>query len=352
LSNKNNRGGYTKLNTAFVFVVCWLIWAGIHSWLLKYFGVNTKTAWTDAAVSYILLAAFCLFIISNMRYYLPKKEKYLYVVVMSVALSALWLALVNFILKAIYKNDNAYLLLLQHTMVLRYAVGFLMIACNTLLSLLWYTQKEQQEDNERRLDTEKLARDAELNKLRQQLQPHFLFNSLNSISALTGQQPEKARHMIQQLSDFLRGTLRNEGQQWVSLKDEMEYLQLYLDIEKVRFGYRLRSTTDCEEAALSMMLPSMLLQPLVENAIKFGLYDTIGEVEIVISARINNKLLEVAVQNPYDETTAMPLKGTGFGLASIRRRLFLIFGRQDLLQIKKEDRLFVVVISIPQMGLK
>jgi two-component system LytT family sensor kinase len=352
LAYKNNRGGNKKLNTTIVFVVCWLIWAGIQSWLLKYFGINAKIAWTDAAVSYILLAAFCLFIISNMRYYLPKKEKYLYVVVMSVALSALWLALVIFILKAIYKNENSYLLLLQHTLVLRYAVGFLMIACNTLLSLLWYTQKEQQDDNERRAHTEKLARDAELNKLRQQLQPHFLFNSLNSISALTGQQPEKARHMIQQLSDFLRGTLRNEGQQWVTLKDEMEYLQLYLDIEKVRFGYRLRSTTDCEEAALSMMLPSMLLQPLVENAIKFGLYDTIGEVEILISARINNKLLEVAVQNPYDETTAMPLKGTGFGLASIRRRLFLIFGRQDLLQIKKEARLFVVVISIPQMDLR
>jgi LytS/YehU family sensor histidine kinase len=239
--------------------------------------------------------------------------------------------------------------MLRHTMVLRYAVAFLMIACNTLLSLLWYTQKEQEEDNERRADTQKLARDAELNKLRQQLQPHFLYNRLNSISALTGQQPEKARHMIQQLSDFLRGTLRNEGQQWVSLKDEMEYLQLYLDIEKVRFGYRLQSITNCEEAALGMMLPSMLLQPLVENAIKFGLYDTIGEVEILISAKINNGLLEVGVQNPYDETTAMPLKGTGFGLASIRRRLFLIFGRQDLLQIRKEAQQFIVVISIPQI---
>ena len=259
------------------------------------------------------------------------------------------MALVNFSLKNIYKHDEAYLYLLQHTLVLRYAMAFLMIACNTLLSLLWYTQKEQREDTERRADTEKLARDAELNKLRQQLQPHFLFNSLNSISALTGQQPEKARHMIQQLSDFLRGTLRNEGQQWVSLKNEMEYLQLYLDIEKVRFGYRLQYKTNCDEAALQMMLPAMLLQPLVENAIKFGLYDTIGEVDILILAKANNGMLEVMVQNPYDESTAMPVKGTGFGIASIRRRLFLLFGRQDLLQIKKEAQQFIVVISIPQM---
>jgi LytS/YehU family sensor histidine kinase len=284
-----------------------------------------------------------------MRYYLPKKEKYLYVLVMSFALSAIWLAISTMILKSIFKDNAPYLQFLQHTAVMRYAVGFLLIACNTLPSLVWYTQKEQQKENDRRDDTEKLARDAELNKLRQQLQPHFLFNSLNSISALTGQQPEKARHMLQQLSDFLRGTLRNEGQQWVTLKNEMEYLQLYLDIEKVRFGYRLQSKTDYEEAAMQMMLPSMLLQPLVENAIKFGLYDTIGEVEILISAKINNGMLEVTVQNPYDETTAMPMKGTGFGLASIRRRLFLLFGRQDLLQIKKEAQQFVVVITIPQL---
>ncbi|GAB2811608.1 sensor histidine kinase [Ferruginibacter profundus] len=350
MAQKNNIRSNRKANTGLVFIAWWLACAGIHVWILQYFGSTYNQAVADAAVSYLLLAMFCLFIINNMRYYLPKKEKYLYVIVMSFAITALWLALMNFILKAIYKQDDMYLQLLQRTLVIRYVVSFLMIACNILLSLIWYTQKEQQEENDRRTATEKLARDAELNKLRQQLQPHFLFNSLNSISALTGQQPEKARHMIQQLSDFLRGTLRNEGQQWVSLKDEMEYLQLYLDIEKVRFGYRLQSKTDCEATALQMMLPSMLLQPLVENAIKFGLYDTIGEVEILITAKNSNGMLEVTVQNPFDESTAMPMKGTGFGLASIRRRLFLLFGRQDLLQIKKEATQFVVIISIPQIA--
>ncbi|MGG9962750.1 sensor histidine kinase [Ferruginibacter sp. SUN106] len=349
MAKKNNIRGSRKANIGVVFTVWWLICGSIHVWILQYFGVTYNKALADATISYLLLGGSCLFIINNMRYYLPKKEKYLYVIVMSFAITALWLALLNFILKAIYKHDDMYLQLLQRTLVIRYVVAFLMIACNILLSLIWYTQKEQQEETDRRTATEKLARDAELNKLRQQLQPHFLFNSLNSISALTGLQPEKARHMIQQLSDFLRGTLRNEGQQWVSLKDEMEYLQLYLDIEKVRFGYRLQSKTDCEEAALQMTLPSMLLQPLVENAIKFGLYDTIGEVEILIAAKKNGGMLQVTVQNPYDESTAMPMKGTGFGLASIRRRLFLLFGRQDLLQLKKEANQFIVVISIPQI---
>jgi LytS/YehU family sensor histidine kinase len=203
--------------------------------------------------------------------------------------------------------------------------------------------------NERKEEAEKLAKEAELFKLRQQLQPHFLFNSLNSISALTGAQPEKARHMIQQLSDFLRGTLRKEDNQWSSLKEELEYLQLYLDIEKVRFGYRLQTTIECEKEALQMKLPSLLLQPVVENAIKFGLYDTVGEVMITIKGRTKNDTLEVTVANPYDPETAQPLRGTGFGLASIKRRLFLLFLRHDLLTTSTNDDQFITTIEIPQI---
>jgi len=92
----------------------------------------------------------------------------------------------------------------------------------------------------------------------------------------------------------------------------------------------------------------MLLQPLVENAIKFGLYDTIGEVTIFITAKKINNLLQVSVQNPFDESTSPLEKGTGFGLSSISRRLFLLFARQDLLQIKQEAEQFITIISIPQ----
>jgi LytS/YehU family sensor histidine kinase len=237
---------------------------------------------------------------------------------------------------------------LSQSSYIRFAIGLLMIGCCTVLSLLWFTQRDQQADMQRKQDMERLAREAELNKLRQQLQPHFLFNSLNSISALTGSQPEKARHMIQQLSDFLRGTLKKEQQQWTTFEEELQYLQLYLDIEKVRFGYRLQTNIETEESTLQMRLPSMLLQPLVENAIKFGLYDTIGEVTIFISAKKINELLEVSVQNPFDESTSAPVKGTGFGLSSIRRRLFLLFGRNDLLQIKQAQQQFITIISIPQ----
>ena len=333
--------------TNLLLATCWCVWILLYCAILYQFGVAACTAFTDALISNILLAAFCLFIINNMRYYLPKKEKYWYILFMSFALSAVWLTLSRLILKIVFKSDEFYLIFLKQSLVLRYAMAFFIIACNTLLSLLWYTQKDEQEEYERKSAVEKLARETELNKLRQQLQPHFLFNSLNSISALTGQHPEKARHMIQQLSDFLRGTLRNETEQWTKLKEELAYVNLYLDIEKVRFGYRLQTTVNCEEDILEMRLPSMLLQPLVENAIKFGLYDTIGEVVISITAKNNNHLLELQIQNPFDELTAMQIKGTGFGLASVKRRLFLLYGRHDLLQVIKKDNQFIAVLSIP-----
>jgi two-component system LytT family sensor kinase len=342
----------SQKKVVFIFLITFLAWFGVWSTLqvkvLQDFGIPYSRAIPDAVISNLLLEGFCLLVINNMRYYLPKQEKYWYTLVISVALSSLWLLLLRIILWALFKNDPVYMNALVHTSTIRFAIAFLIIGCCTVLSLLWYTQQNQQADTDRRQDMERLAREAELNKLRQQLQPHFLFNSLNSISALTGSQPEKARHMIQQLSDFLRGTLKKEQQQWTNFEEELQYLQLYLDIEKVRFGYRLQTRIDCHADALQMNLPSMLLQPLVENAIKFGLYDTIGEVTIFIQAKNVNGLLEVSVQNPFDELTSAPVKGTGFGLSSIRRRLFLLFGRHDLLQIKKEAEKFITTISIPQ----
>ena len=218
-----------------------------------------------------------------------------------------------------------------------------------MMGLLWYTQEEQQTMNERKSDSERLAREAELFKLRQQLQPHFLFNSLNSISALTGTQPEKARHMIQQLSDFLRGTLKKDDQQWSTLEEEIQYLRLYLDIEKVRFGHRLQTEIIYTDEVLLMKLPSLLLQPVVENAIKFGLYDTTGEVFIKLEATMESNYLKIMVINPFDPETSQPLKGTGFGLSSIQRRLFLLFARHDLLKTQKEQTNFITTILIPQI---
>ncbi len=341
-----------KKEKLFLTIVCcawWYIWSMLYISVLQSTSIKPLQAVVDGLISNTILALCCVLIINNMRYYLPKQEKYWYVLVITTALSGLWLLLSRLCLWSIFKNDASYIDSLWNTSSVRFAYSFLMLGSITMLSLLWYSQREQKAETSRREDTEKLAKDAELNKLRQQLQPHFLFNSLNSISALTGSQPEKARHMIQQLSEFLRGTLKNEEQQWTSFEEELKHLQLYLDIEKVRFGHRLQTSVHVEEEVLQMKIPAMLLQPLVENAIKFGLYDTLGEVNIVIAAKKNSNLLEVTIENPFDVETATSMKGTGFGIASTRRRLYLLFARQDLLQVKQHEKKYTTIISVPQL---
>jgi two-component system, LytTR family, sensor kinase len=223
----------------------------------------------------------------------------------------------------------------------------LVISWVAIVSMLWFRQQENNEAEKRKADAEKLAKEAELYKLRQQLQPHFLFNSLNSISALAGSQPDLARKMIHQLSEFLRGTLRKEEHQWVTLSDELQHLQLYLEIEKVRFGHRLSTEIVTDQAADAMKLPPMLLQPIVENAIKFGLYDTTESITVHIATAVSNGYLVIEVKNPFDPETSAP-KGTGFGLSSVQRRLYLLFARNDLLTTAIQQNLFITTVKIPQ----
>jgi two-component system LytT family sensor kinase len=317
--------------------------------ILRNFRLTDVEIIVDAAINNLLLTGSCLLVLNNMRYYLPRQEKYWYVLTISIGLSGICVLIAKGVLWLIFKDDANYTQSLTQSTGIRFGILFLLIGCMSMMSLLWYTQEEQQIINERKIDSERLSREAELFKLRQQLQPHFLFNSLNSISALTGSQPEKARHMIQQLSDFLRGTLKKDDQQWSTLEEEIEYLRLYLDIEKVRFGHRLQTEIIYTDEVLLLKLPSLLLQPVVENAIKFGLYDTTGEVLIKLEASKENNYLKIIVRNPFDPETSQPLKGTGFGLTSIQRRLFLLFARQDLLTTKKNESFFITTILIPQL---
>lgn len=304
-----------------------------------------KTALVDSIICNLLLAGAVLLVAVTLQYYTPQKNRYGYLFSLCAALSLLWLFGSRVVLLTV-QNEPGYGQFFSQTLLLRGAIGYLVLNCMALISVLWYTIQDQQETDQRKTEAERLSREAELASLRQQLQPHFLFNSLNSINALIGLQPQKARTMIQQLSDFLRGTLKKDQKEWTSLEDELQHLQLYLEIEKVRFGHRLNATVMNE--ANGAQLPVMLLQPVVENAIKFGLYDTTEPVTITIAAKEEGKNLLIEVTNPFDPETSLPQKGTGFGLRSVQRRLSLLFARHDLLQTQIRDTIFVTTIKIPQ----
>lgn len=330
-----------------IFSICWLIVVVDHVLLLRWFGLSWGTAIVDGAINNALLVLACLLVIMMLQYYLPQKEKYFHLVTWCLLITVIVIVLTKVVLKNIYVGNEEYVHFFNRSLWVRASLDFLLLGCIILISVIWYNWQEQSEKEERKQDTEKLAKEAELFKLRQQLQPHFLFNSLNSINALIGSRPEEARKMVQQLSDFLRGTIRKEENQWVSLKEELQYLELYLDIEKVRFGHRLSTRIECDASLDELKLPALLLQPIMENAIKFGLYDTIDEIEISLKATREENNLVITVTNPFDPETSVP-KGTGFGLQSVHRRLYLLFARTDLVTTEAKENIFTTTIKIPQ----
>lgn len=302
-------------------------------------------SFADAAVTNILIAFAGYDMILIMKYYQPRQAIR---IAMSIGLAFLCVYAAHHLTPLLVNETEVYLEFLDRSMFIRGLYIWLMIALISALTWLWLSIQEHQEADARSATIEKMAREAELSRLQQQLQPHFLFNSLNSISALAGSKPEEARKMIHQLSDFFRGTLKKDDHQLIPLSEELEHLSLYLEIEKVRFGHRLKTEIQSPAATLPMRLPSLLLQPVVENAIKFGLYDTLGETAIRIVASVENNYLKIAVHNPFDPASAVASRGTGFGLASIQRRLYLLYARNDLITTSQKENIFTTTLSIPQ----
>ncbi len=331
-----------------MYIAWWLIWALVQSVILHRLNLSWELSVKDSLVSVFLLGICCYIAITLYHYYQPGRSNRFYRLVFALAFSLLFSSASNWSLKFLLGNDPVYLDFLSASLPLRFVIAFLTMAFLTILNWLWNSLAEQKASEKRSNEAEQLVKDAELASLRQQLQPHFLFNSLNSISALAGSRPNEARKMIQQLSDFLRGTLKKDEQKTVSMNEELEHLKLYLEIEKVRFGHRLNIDIDSVPESLACNLPPLLLQPIVENAIKFGLYDTIGEITIGLKTRVENSYLHIKITNPFDEKIQHSNHGTGFGLNSVQRRLFLLYSRNDLLITEKKENQFITQLKIPQ----
>jgi two-component system, LytTR family, sensor kinase len=330
------------------YVGWWTFWALVQTVVLHRLGLSWQTSLLDASVSNTLLGTLSLAAILLYRFYQPGSTNRLYRLIYAIGITIIYTVMLRTVLLQMFGNEIGYDYFLEQSMPLRGIFAFMFLVFVTIMNWMWNSLQDQKEREKRSNEAEQLVKEAELVKLRQQLQPHFLFNSLNSISALAGSKPEEARKMIQQLSDFLRGTLKKDENQKVSLKEELEHLALYLEIEKVRFGHRLNVEIDAPEEVKKAFVPPLLLQPVVENAIKFGLYGTIDEITVNINARDDKNYLYVTVTNPFDEQTSQTKQGTGFGLSSIQRRLFLLYSRNDLLVTEKKEGTFVTLLKIPQ----
>jgi len=229
---------------------------------------------------------------------------------------------------------------------LLFAAGFLMYSLAVASHYLILEMEETRAAQARALETSVLARDAELKALKAQINPHFLFNSLNSISALTSIDANRAREMCILLADFLRMTLGLGEKTLVPLREELELLQRFLAIEKVRFGERLHVEAHVDAQAQTCLLPPLLLQPLVENAIIHGIAGLPAGGTVRLAAECSGGQLHLSIENSVDPDSPAPRK-SGLGLANVRQRLEARYGKEATMKATADEELFRVTISLP-----
>jgi two-component system LytT family sensor kinase len=229
-------------------------------------------------------------------------------------------------------------------------IGIYMLIALTSYAYGYY--RRYREGQLRTLQLEAQLSQAQLQALKMQLHPHFLFNTLHSISALLTKDVEAARKMITRLGDFLRMTLENSGSQEVTLQQEMEFLSCYLEIERIRFQNRLVTRMDVDSATLQAQVPNLILQPIVENAIRHGIAprSTPGLIEIV-AKQVSSKLrIQIRDNGPglSDHRTSVNLFKKGLGLANTETRLERLYGADHLFDLSNNpDGGLIVTLEIP-----
>ncbi|MCF8358362.1 MAG: histidine kinase [Prolixibacteraceae bacterium] len=332
------------------YYVFWIILSMVQFFLdLRVFEADMSIALVDVIISNIIYSMLGLGIWYVVTSGHNEKKSQLYIVMYHLFamlfILSFWMWVTNQIDVALF-NQEAVKAHMKLVMPGKAGLGVLIYILIALFYYMFFYYDRLKDKSKEESKLRELVTQTQLNELKSQINPHFLFNSLNSVSYLTIAEPEKAQDMVIKLSTFLRYSLKHKENQLVSLSQEIEHIKLYLEIEKVRFGEKLQTifdTTDCS----GCMIPNMILQPIYENAIKYGVYETTQQVTINTTARRIDKMLIFTVTNNYDPDS-ISKKGEGIGLINIRQRLGLVYGDATLLTVKNENQIFTVTLKIPQ----
>lgn len=339
-----------KENLTF-YIVGWLLISIIHALFLK-FGQNTPWSWAliDSLVFNLLYAG-----VASSFWYMCKSISIQNLKILklienhgaaAIFSSLLWFGLSYVLLMNIFLPEENYRLFLRGSLVWRIFIGVLFYFLSVAFYYVYIYSVNFKEQLVKEAELKTLVKEAELKSLKFQINPHFIFNSLNSINSLTMNDPQKAGEMTIKLSDYLRFTLSKNEKQKSKLKEEIDSVKLYLDIEKVRFGEKIEFIEEVQKECLDVPVPSMILQPLFENAIKHGVYESLNKVEIKFSCSFNGDYLTLALENEFDQE-ATSRKGEGIGLKNIRERLEKTYSKGNLLKTEKDSNKFKVKLLIP-----
>jgi len=229
---------------------------------------------------------------------------------------------------------------------LLFGIGVLLYLLSVGLHYAGLAMEASREAEARAAEARTLAREAELHTLRTQVNPHFLFNSLHSISALATQDGPRARDMCLKLADFLRASLKLGDRDTIPLAEEFSLARGYLELEQIRFGTRLRVETSLDPACEECAIPALLLQPLVENAVKHGVSNLVEGGSVSLIAWRIGADIEVIVENDFDPE-GPKRRDLGFGLAQVRRRLEIRHGDAARFQAAPDEAVFRVTLRFP-----
>lgn len=260
-------------------------------------------------------------------------------------LSSIWLVLIRVWASLLGRSDVA-----APRARMFFAVGALLYLLATLFHYLLVAAEDARRVEKRELEVRMLAREAELKALKAQLDPHFLFNSLNSISALCGSNPASARTLTTLLAEYLRKSLRVGQAESITLSEELELASSYLAIERIRFGPRLEFVQNVDERVRSYRVPPLLLQPLVENAVTHGIGQLLEGGVVQIDASRADGEVRISVENRCDPDRPLPSErtsGTGIGLANTRRRIQTFYGSNAKIEVLAEPERFRVAMTLP-----
>jgi len=268
----------------------------------------------------------------------------------SLAMGALWTVLMLAVLRQLGRGYPAlapYGEMSLLNLLVAGTTGCILYILTVALHYLLMTLEQRQEAERTEQELRVLAREAELKALRAQLNPHFLFNSLNSISALTSLDAKRAREMCVLLSDFLRKSLKLGERATVKLSEELDLVKNYLAIEQIRFGERLKIEWVVDPSIDGVEIPTLLLQPLVENAIKHGIAQVMEGGTIRIVAAVHGAFVEIHVENPVDAEAEAP-QGLGIGLRQVKQRLQGRYGGRIFFEAKIREGRHEAVLTFPK----
>jgi two-component system, LytTR family, sensor kinase len=328
----------------------WILLASVNALIQwNYYDMPLDQSMTNGFVQYILFAILALNIWYIVKYNTPESNPWwkliIFHLVSATIILLIWTYLTNLIIKLIQPSLSDYLMT---SLPARFLSGYLFYVFYVILFMAIIYYQNFKEKVKRESELKSLIREAELHALKSQINPHFLFNSLNSISSLTMSDPAKAQEMVINLSSLMRYSLKHEQNEKVLFGTELQNNKLYLSIEKVRFGNKFRTVFNVDEKCYKGELPNMILQPIYENAIKYGVYEAIEPVEIITEAWCTGESLVISVSNSYDPGV-ISKKGEGIGLRNIRERMNIIYGNPGLLKIKDNKKIFTVTLTIPQI---